>query len=149
MINTWKITDKNKNIPLTNEELESILQDEQFYDLFDDENIGSVIDSNHESIDSHDSNSVTEVTDNDDISDRHDEENSDDAFLGKDKITKWMKMPPPASRRKKHNIVTHLPGRSVAKHVKDIFESDEESEEELKEDYLCDDDELDDTSDYD
>ncbi|KAF5287926.1 hypothetical protein FQA39_LY15630 [Lamprigera yunnana] len=34
----WKITDKNKNIPLTNEELESILQDEQFYDLFDDEN---------------------------------------------------------------------------------------------------------------
>ncbi|KAF5273142.1 hypothetical protein FQA39_LY07632 [Lamprigera yunnana] len=75
------ITDKNKNIPLTNEELESILQDEQFYDLFDDENNGSVIDSDHESIDSHHSNSVTKVTDNDDISDRNDEKNNDDAFL--------------------------------------------------------------------
>ncbi|KAF5305889.1 hypothetical protein FQA39_LY09128 [Lamprigera yunnana] len=69
MINVWKIIDKNKNIPLTNEELESILQDEQFYDLFDDENIGRVIESD----DSHDSNSVTEVTDNDDIIDRYDE----------------------------------------------------------------------------
>ncbi|KAF5280605.1 hypothetical protein FQA39_LY05253 [Lamprigera yunnana] len=80
MINMWKITDKNKNIPLTNEELESILQDEQFYDLFDDENNGSVIDSDHEIIDSHDSNSVTEVTDNDDITDSNDVENSDDDF---------------------------------------------------------------------
>ncbi|KAF5285176.1 hypothetical protein FQA39_LY16743 [Lamprigera yunnana] len=78
---TYKITDKNKNIPLTNEELESILQDEQFYDLFDDENNGSVIDFDHESIDSLDSNLVIKVTDNDDISDRNDEENSDDAFL--------------------------------------------------------------------
>ncbi|KAF5305429.1 hypothetical protein FQA39_LY01520 [Lamprigera yunnana] len=95
MINMWNITNKNKNIPLTNEELESILQDEQFYDLFDDENNGSVIDSDHETINSHDSNSVTEVTNNDDISDRNDEENSDDAFLGIDKTTKWMKLPPP------------------------------------------------------
>ncbi|KAF5284863.1 hypothetical protein FQA39_LY16935 [Lamprigera yunnana] len=116
MIKMWKITDKNKNIPLTNEELESILQDEQFYDLFDDENIGNDIDSDHESIDSHNSNSATEVTDNDDISDRHDEENSDDAFLGKDKTTKWMKLPPPAPRRKKHNIVTHLPSRRSLKY---------------------------------
>ncbi|KAF5273449.1 hypothetical protein FQA39_LY07466 [Lamprigera yunnana] len=81
MINMWKITNKNKNIPLTNKELESILQDKQFYDLFDDENIGSVIDSDHESIGSYDSDSVTEVTDNDDISDRNDKDNSDDAFL--------------------------------------------------------------------
>ncbi|KAF5297192.1 hypothetical protein FQA39_LY12207 [Lamprigera yunnana] len=81
MINMWKITDKNKNLPLTKKELESILQDE------DDENNGSFIDSDHESIDSHDSNSVTEVTDNDDISHRNDEENSNDAFLGKtDKV---------------------------------------------------------------
>ncbi|KAF5281159.1 hypothetical protein FQA39_LY17861 [Lamprigera yunnana] len=43
------------------------LQHKQFYDLFDDEKNGSVIDSDHESIDSHDSNSVTEVTDNDDM----------------------------------------------------------------------------------
>ncbi|KAF5292325.1 hypothetical protein FQA39_LY03359 [Lamprigera yunnana] len=77
MLNMWKITDRNKNIPFANEELESILQDERFYDLFGDENNGSVIDSDNESIDSHDSNSVTEVTNND----RNDEENSDDAFL--------------------------------------------------------------------
>ncbi|KAF5306113.1 hypothetical protein FQA39_LY09091 [Lamprigera yunnana] len=113
--NNFSISERERLRGRKQTKLESIVQDQQFYNLFDDENNGSVIDSDHESIDSHDSNSVTEVTDNDDISDRHDEENSDDVFLekifeGKDKITKRIKLPPPASRRKKPNIVTHLSG---------------------------------------
>ncbi|GLV41809.1 hypothetical protein CBL_02994 [Carabus blaptoides fortunei] len=31
-------------------------------------------------------------------------------YYGKDKTTKWNKVPPPITKTRKHNIITHLPG---------------------------------------
>lgn len=44
-------------------------------------------------------------------------------FTGKDKYTKWNKMPPPNSRTRKHNLVLKLPGPTgEAKNAKSVLD---------------------------
>jgi hypothetical protein len=54
-----------------------------------------------------------------------DDEGENEYYLGKDKITKWKKNPPPRNIRTAHcNIITHLPGvKPHARNAKTIIES--------------------------
>lgn len=101
-----------------NEDMES-LNDSCSDDSENDDNTVSVerhIEENYES---------DESTENTGDESEPDDEGENEYYLGKDKITKWKKNPPPRNTRTAHcNIITHLPGvKPHARNAKTIIES--------------------------
>lgn len=97
--------------PLTQQELEQIaeeilLEDTQLEDMPNfEEKSGD--EEDHLSESEHDTSSEIDETDDEAAATT---EIHQDFFVGKDKITNWSKHPPPTTKTRKHNIVTHLPG---------------------------------------
>ncbi|GJQ68535.1 hypothetical protein Trydic_g17104 [Trypoxylus dichotomus] len=88
---------------ITNTEFEKLLcgEDDDFCDT--DFNLESNVDSDHESIDSHDSNSIIEASESDDGYDASEFEEK--LYIGKDKVSEWSAIPPPTSQMQRQNIV--------------------------------------------
>ncbi|CAI6359412.1 unnamed protein product [Macrosiphum euphorbiae] len=101
-----------------NEDMES-LNDSCSDDSENDENTISVERHNQENYES------DEPTENTSEESEPDDEGENEYYLGKDKITKWKKNPPPRNTRTAHcNIITHLPGvKPHARNAKTIIES--------------------------
>lgn len=113
----------NLNNPRDVEEIMGLLYDDDDPTL--DEDCGEESDiASEDEVEMQDDVSETEQEGETDESD--DDAASTSFFLGKDKVTKWNRSPPPRSvRRGSHNLITHLPGvkgnARVAKTVVDCW----------------------------
>ncbi|KAL4153896.1 hypothetical protein QTP88_001729 [Uroleucon formosanum] len=101
-----------------NEDMDT-LNDSCSDDSENDENTISVERHNEENYEG------DEPTENTSDESEPDNEGENEYYLGKDKITKWKKNPPPRNTRTAHcNIITHLPGvKPHARNAKTIIES--------------------------
>jgi len=100
-----------------NEDIES-LNDSCSDDSENDENTISEERSIEENCDS------DEIIENTGNESEPEDEGENEYYLGKDKVIKWKKNPPPRNTRTAHyNIITHLPGvKSHARNAKTIIE---------------------------
>lgn len=98
---------RNK-VPLTQTELERLINDSESELELDSESDDSVAEDFME-YSEHDTDSCQEDEYEDDASPTPLPTDAD-YYIGKDKNTKWRKVPPSKTKTRKYNIITHLPG---------------------------------------
>lgn len=103
----------DKYRPLTEAELALALEDavrevEEYRNLPQDDPDSE----DHESVSDHNTDTEEESEDEPEVEGVSDDEEAiqEDHYTGRDKTSKWEKNPPPPSRTRRQNIITHLPG---------------------------------------